>query len=538
MGWASGVACASVLGGSQLGCASGGSPRWLRPGSRWQDASKSNPGALPRYRAEPRSLQDLREIVKAAEAEALTVRMTGSGHSYSDVAFSSGYLMSPVGLTRRLPVPREQLKAAARDAKLYRTESGATIRQLNADLDCEGLAFQNLGGYDAQTLAGAAMTGTHGSGLKYGPIPSQIVSLQVVVAGGEVLQLEPSEGITDAARFPGFVESDGQRVPARLVQDDRAFNAACVSMGALGVVYSVTLAVTDAFWLKEAPLVTTWGAVNEPGGFIDRLLRSAPLVASGPEPEYYEVSLNPYPPRRGAGAAEHQVLLQQRYKLEREPWRSTSDRKRGRLGAELDGLGTVLSGHGAVLAELVNRLPHEAPAVITESINSRADRSYIAKSYEVFNIGPVNHMRVFGVELSFHLRDTRRVAERFFQLAAEHADQGMVHTTPCTLRFVKRSPANLAMMHGRDTCTLEIGSVLGVSRAREMLLRYEQVFMRELGARPHWGLDMKALRGVSQLKALWGDANVDDWLAVYRELNRSGVFDGPLTDRLGISIRS
>ncbi len=538
MGWATGAACAGVLGGGQVGCASGAGPRWLRSGSRWQDASGSNLGALPRYRAEPQSLGDLCEIVKAAEAESLTVRMTGSGHSYSDVAFSSGYLMSPEGLTRRLPVPREQLKDAARAAKLYRTESGATIRQLNADLDCDGLAFQNLGGYDAQTLAGAAMTGTHGSGLKYGPIPSQIVSLQVVVAGGEVLQLEPSEGITDPARFPGYVESDGQRVPARLVQDDGAFNAACVSMGALGVVYAVTLAVTGSFWLKETPLVTTWGALSEGGGFIDRLLRGAPLVASGPEPEYYEVSLNPYPPERGASAAAHQVLLQQRYKLEREPWRTTADKKRGRIGVELDSLVTAGSGHGAVVAELVNRLPNEAPGFITEAINSRADQSYIAKSYEVFNIGPMNHMRVFGVELSFHLRDTRRVAERFFQLAQEHADQGMVHTTPCTLRFVKRSPANLAMMHGRDTCTLEIGSVLGVSRAREMLLHYEQVFMHELGARPHWGLDMKAIRSVRQLKALWGGENVEKWLGVYQELNRSGVFNGPLTDRLGISIQS
>ena len=28
------------------------------------------------------------------------------------------------------------------------------------------------------------------------------------------------------------------------------------------------------------------------------------------------------------------------------------------------------------------------------------------------------------------------------------------------------------------------------------------------------------------------------WLAVYREYNASGVFDSPLTDRLGISVRS
>ncbi len=529
---------AGVLGVGASACAStpSGCERWKVNAGVWQDANRSNPGVKARYRVRPEKLRDLVEIVQCAEKERIGVRMTGAGHSYSDVAFSSGFLMSPERMGRALDLPEEQLRPEARGAHLFRAEAGASIRSLNEEMDCAGLAFKNLGGYNAQSIVGAAMTATHGSGLKYGPVSSELASIQVVVSGGEVLQVEPSHGITDPQRFPGHIDSHGDRVRARLVQDDAIFNAACVSLGAIGVVYAVVLRVQPSYWLKETPKVTTWGELKCSEGFIGRLMAGRNLAATGPEPEYYEVSLNPYPSKAGGGPDTHQCLLQQRYRLAREPWLSPQDRKRGKLGTEIDAIGTWATGKGKVLAELVNRWPNQAPRFITESIKSRGDISYINKSYEVFDIGPVNHMRVFGIEMSFDFKDTVRVAERFFELAQEHFDDGMVHTTPCTLRFVKEAPSNLAMMHNRRTVTLEIGSVLGVRRARDMLLHYEHAFMTELAARPHWGLDLNVLKSIEDVKGLWGEANVEQWLGVYRQLNRSGVFNAAVTDRLGISV--
>ncbi|MGE3670898.1 MAG: FAD-binding protein [Polyangiaceae bacterium] len=534
---------AQLLGAGALGvgasaCASTptGCDRWKVNGGVWQDANRSNPGVNARYRVRPEKLRDLVEIVQCAEKERIGVRMTGAGHSYSDVAFSSGFMLSPERMGAALDVAEEQLSPVGRSKKLFRTEAGASIRSLNSEMDCAGLAFKNLGGYNAQSIVGAAMTATHGSGLNYGPVSSAIASIQVVASGGEVLQVEPRNGITDPRKFPGYIESHGDRIKARLVQDDVIFNAASVSLGAAGLVYAVVLEVEPSYWLKETPKVTTWGAVKCSDGFIGRLLSGRELAPVGPQPEYYEVSLNPYPAITGGGPETHQVLLQQRYKLQREPWRSAQDRKRGKLGTEVDALGTWASGKGKIIADTVNRWPNLAPGFVTESIKSRADISYINKSYEVFDIGPVNHMRVFGIEMSFDIKDTVRVAERFFELAQEHLDQGMVHTTPCTLRFVKQASSNLAMMHGRDTVTLEIGTILGIRRARDMLLHYEHAFMQEFGARPHWGLDLNVLKSVDDVKALWGDANVEQWLGVYRELNRSGVFNAAVTDRLGISV--
>lgn len=529
---------ASVLGVGASACASAprGCDRWKVNGGPWQDANRSNPGVQVRYRVRPEKLRDLVEIVECAEKERIGVRMTGAGLSYSDVAMCDGFLLSPERLGTPLELPKEQLRAEARGMNLFRTESGASIRSLNTELDCAGLAFKNLGGYNAQSIVGAAMTATHGSGLKYGPVSSAIASIQVVVSGGEVLQVEPKNGITDPRKFPGYIDSHGDRVRARLVQDDVIFNAASVSLGAMGVVYAVVLEVEPSYWLKETPKVTTWGELTCTDGFIGRLLAGRNLAALGPEPDYYEVSLNPYPSKTGGGPGTHQCLLQQRYKLAREPWRSAQDRKRGQFGSEVDAIATWGSTKGKFLADTVNRWPIEGPKFITTSIRSRGDVSYINKSYEVFDIGPVNHMRVFGIEMHFDFEDTVRVAERFFELAQEHYDQGMVHTTPCTLRFVNEAKSNLAMMHGRRTVSLEIGSVLGVRRARDMLLHYEHAFIQEFGARPHWGLDLNVLKSVDDVKALWGDANVEEWLGAYRQLNRTGVFNAAVTDRLGISV--
>jgi hypothetical protein len=45
-----------------------------------------------------------------------------------------------------------------------------TIHTLNQLLQTKNLALQNMGGADVQTFVGAAATGTHGSGIAFGPL--------------------------------------------------------------------------------------------------------------------------------------------------------------------------------------------------------------------------------------------------------------------------------------------------------------------------------------------------------------------------------
>ena len=49
-------------------------------------------------------------------------------------------------------------------ARLSRSQAGMTLRRLNRLLEHAGLALTNLGDIEAQTVAGAIATGTHGTG--------------------------------------------------------------------------------------------------------------------------------------------------------------------------------------------------------------------------------------------------------------------------------------------------------------------------------------------------------------------------------------
>ena len=140
-----------------------------------------NQGIDPLRILRPTSVEELVEIVQAAERDGVTVRAAGSGHSWSDVALTRGFLIQPTGMTAPLDLQEELLKAGRAETEpLVRVQAGMRIRDLNAHLDSLGLALPNMGGYDGQTLAGVISTATHGSGLRFGPIADDVRSLDVV----------------------------------------------------------------------------------------------------------------------------------------------------------------------------------------------------------------------------------------------------------------------------------------------------------------------------------------------------------------------
>src|SRR5690349_16513453 len=131
----------------------------------------------------PRSIDEVAEIVRAAEEAGVTARAVGSGHSWSDVALTEGFLMKTDRLAR-VPAPEPDfLVPAWQSRSVVRAEAGIRIKELNAHLDGSGLALPQMGGYDHQTIAGVISTSTHGSGTGYGPLNDFVHSLDMVVSG-------------------------------------------------------------------------------------------------------------------------------------------------------------------------------------------------------------------------------------------------------------------------------------------------------------------------------------------------------------------
>src|SRR3954465_7501830 len=121
--------------------------------SNWAGDQRCEPAALER----PAAVGEVVEAVQRAVAAGRCVRVAGAGHSFTGAALTDGTLVS----LRRMGA----LLDADAASGLVRVQAGMTIRQLNDALAGHGLALPNLGDIDAQAIAGAVATATHGTGV-------------------------------------------------------------------------------------------------------------------------------------------------------------------------------------------------------------------------------------------------------------------------------------------------------------------------------------------------------------------------------------
>ena len=464
----------------------------------------------PRATVAPRSLQELVELVRRAERERTTVHAIGAGHSWSDIALTDGYLVEPTHLGGLRDADDGTLTAAAAAAPLARVGAGMHLHELNAALDRRGLALPNMGGYDAQTITGVVATSTHGSGLRWGPFPDLVRSLGMVISGGEVVRVEPAAGITDADRFAGtFGDS------RRLIQDDDTFHAAVCGLGCMGLVHELVIDVRERFWLNEVRTLDTWEDVRD-------MLTEDRVLGEG---DHYELFMNPYAGSDG----KHRVLVTRRRDCP-EPTGLPEDKLQRHPLTELEASSPITWLLLRVGARL---LPGLVARRFDGVLAGMTDDGYANVSYKVFNIGEANHLPAYSMELGVALEGKRHVAciDRLLQIAAERRDrEHLFHTSPISLRFVAPSQAFASMMHDRATMMIEL-IMIDSTRHGERLLRGYEERLADLEVRPHWGqINALSRERVTGLYPRW-----DDWLAVQRGFNASGVFTSPFARRVGIA---
>ena len=171
----------------------------------------------PSVYLQPDSEEAIKQLVIKAAEEGRKIRVIGSGHSFSSLCPTDDYLLSLDNFQGIIEVD------AAR--KQVRVKAGTKLNQLNLDLAKHGLALENLGDIDVQSIAGAISTGTHGTGLDYGNLSTQVRALSMINGKGELIHCSPQE------RY-------------------ELFKAAQISLGSLGVITEVTLQCVSAYRLK------------------------------------------------------------------------------------------------------------------------------------------------------------------------------------------------------------------------------------------------------------------------------------------------
>ncbi len=163
---------------------------------------------------QPANLEELKANVKEAADNGWRLRVVGSGHAWSNLGLpdSGGAVIRMEKLNQII----------GQDGSVVEVQGGMSIANLNEELFSRGLALANMGDANPQTISGAISTETHGSGVTLGSLSEFVEGMTIVTADGQAQSLEGED-----------------------------LAAGRVSLGQLGVIYSVRLAVLPSYFLDH-----------------------------------------------------------------------------------------------------------------------------------------------------------------------------------------------------------------------------------------------------------------------------------------------
>jgi FAD/FMN-containing dehydrogenase len=187
----------------------------------------------PRQFCKPETEQKIVEIVRDARARHGCVRTQGAGHSFSQLLPTDDTLVSLDDMDN------DSIVVQGKDVKV---PAGMRLKDLIQALKRQGLGLRNMGSVTEQSIAGAAATGTHGTGVGYGNIATQIVAARLVDGRGNVVAL---------------------------AKGDPRLRGASLSLGALGILTEVTLECVDHYQIDYTAYVAKFDHVM---GILDRLV--------------------------------------------------------------------------------------------------------------------------------------------------------------------------------------------------------------------------------------------------------------------------
>ncbi len=422
----------------------------------WAGDQRCHPAAV----AIPGSIEELSAALVRAGAEDRRVRVVGSGHSFSDIALTDGLQLRLDRLTRVLDLDRS--------SGLVRVQAGITIRELSARLAEHGLALENLGDVDAQTIAGAIATATHGTGARLPNISAQVAELTLVLADGSTLRCTPDS-------------------------DAEAYRAARVSLGALGVIAELTLRCVPAFTLRGR---------DSPQPLADTLERFEELALAN---DHFEFFVFPHTDT---------ALTRANNRTEEPP------RPRGRISAYANDI--LLTNHAfGLFCRVGRRFPRRIPQINRLVTRLAGSSTRVDRSDRIF----ASPRLVRFTEMEYALpRDATPEAVR--RVMALVPARELAVPFPIEVRTVAADDAFLSTASGRDSGFVAVHMYEGM--AYESYFHAVEAIMQELGGRPHWG--KRHYQTATTLRARYPDW--DRYQAIRARLDPHGRFTNDYTDRV------
>jgi FAD-linked oxidoreductase len=364
----------------------------------------------PERIARPASEEELAAVV----AEAAHVRVAGTGHSFTDIACTDGVLVDLTRMDRVL----------AQHGELVTVQAGITLHELGKQLAARGLAMENQGDIDRQTLAGALATATHGTGARFGNLSSRVVSVRLVSATGDVVEVDGGDDLL----------------------------AVRVSLGALGAISAVTLRCVPRFTLRR---------VDEPRPLAEILERFEELADFN---DHFEFFAFPYSDLA-------LVRLSERGDFEpRPPGRAE------RLLQDVlleNAVPDLLFRTGRLAPPLIPSLNRGVARLVGGSTRTDLSHRVYASRRDI---------KFTEMEYAVHREHGAEAARRVLELVTRRR---LRVGFPIEVRVVAGDDALLSTAHGRDTVYVAVHQYRRMEF--ETYFRAVERIMADYGGRPHWG---------------------------------------------------
>ena len=424
--------------------------------AKWRNWARTEE-SRPVLEVAPRAIDQVVLAIQRARETGHVLKPIGASHSFTAIGATDGVRLSMEGLRGLVDVDLERGRVT-----LW---GGTHLWELPSILDPLGLALENMGDVDRQTITGATSTGTHGTGLGFGGISTQIVGATLITGTGEILDINEN-------------------------QNSELLPAIALGLGALGVIVTVTIQCVPRFLLR---------AVEAPAPF--------------------EEILESYEDRNRA--ADHFEF----YWFPHTESTRTKTNTRLPIDSGANPLGKVAK---FVDEEVVNNVmlgavvgferfvPSTTPTINRTIETVSSSRDYSDVSYRVF----ITNRRVRFREMEYAL-PLDAVPNALRELRAMIDRKGYRISFPVEVRAAAADNLLLSTAHGRES------GYIAVHRywrdPDHEYFREAEAILKAHDGRPHWG--KMHTRDADSLRATY--PKFDEFVAVRNRLDPDRVFANP-----------
>lgn len=425
----------------------------------WSRAQTAHPQAF----VQPATEAELVGVVRDAAARGLHVKTVGAGHSFTPAAVTDGVLVNLDNLTGLVHVDKDAMEVTFL--------AGTRLRDIPGLLRPHGLALANQGDVDPQSLAGALSTSTHGTGVGFTGFAGMVRGLRIVTADGVVHDAGPGDPLFECGR---------------------------VSIGALGVLTQVRMAVVDTFILSAVEKAEPLGPVVEN------------FTALAHEVDHLEYYWFP-------GTSVAHVKRNTRHPLsDRDNVPGSVPRWKSVIDDEL-----VSNAAYGAMCRVMSVAPKTTGFFNRVSAGALAQREYADVAHDVFV--SKRRVRFNEMEYSVPLADAPEVlAEVHRAIDACGIPVGF----PIEVRATAADDVPLSTAKGRESCYIAAHRYHR-DDYREFFRVLEPILVAA-GGRPHWGKHHNL--GFAELSAVHEDLTTV--AALRSQVDPDGMFRNPYVDRV------